>query len=227
MFFSSEDSDTSFEDNIPQLDGVGDIKKKVQAKSKMSSFKNKENTNNKNPIDESDTPDGINSNQTSLVESENKEINDAVFQDIQPFCSPLNDVHNSEDTERFSLSNLSIFENSEPDFNTVLKGDPSFTCNDSLFSEEVCFYQQNECAGSNPTLNATRCSSAQTSPLKEYTSQVSELEKYSVLSNYSDVLLGVSSLDQLFDEGMNERMETLCENNSELTTKPVEDLSER
>lgn len=228
FFFSSGDSDSSFEDNIPQLDGVGDIVKKEKKRLKPSSLKDKENTSKEhNNLNESDTTDDMKSNQTSMIESENQEIFDEVFQDIEPFCSPLHDINNLEETERFSLSDLSLFEETEPDFNEVLKGDPSFSCKDSTFSQEVFFDQKIEFANFNPTLNTTRCSSAQTTPMKEYMSKMPELEKSSVLSDSNEDLLGISTLDQLFDDDLSEEMETPNENTSGFATKPEQDSDEQ
>lgn len=170
---------------------------------------------------------------------------DEVFSDDEPFNSP---IHNYEESNIVQDEPLNIDISST--FDTVLRGDPSFICEDVVSSEDYAVWnnavQSNKKSlfdsnGLKNKLNDTisdamdsvnlaeKCKEVSDSnvPLLSRSSSGMEIDKQMILPFFSDDLLNTCQLDEILNEDLNKGLDSICENNShhELTVNPFEESS--
>lgn len=142
FIFSDEDSNESFEVGIPQLDGVGDNFEDKKEKSIKKSALNFTTNPKTDYCLKQNVPDGYSEdfkeNNNCWPESGKLECLDDVFNDDDVLNSP---THIIEDNSGLQIEPVNIDFISS--FETVLRGDPTFSLKDSASSDDVLLETRN------------------------------------------------------------------------------------
>lgn len=142
FIFSDEDSNESFEVGIPQLDGVGDNFEDKKDKSiKKSVLVCTTNTKTENCLKQNVSDEyfeDFKENNNCWPESEKLECWDDFFSDDDALNSP---THISEDNSCLQIEPVNIDFISS--FDTVLRGDPTFSQKESASAEDVLLETRN------------------------------------------------------------------------------------
>ncbi|XP_054272954.1 DNA polymerase zeta catalytic subunit [Macrosteles quadrilineatus] len=205
-------SDVSFDEKIPQLDGVGDFgsKKKTKQNRRRRRVLVENAATEMYPM--SDGEEILMSSgplkDDFWPESEKQETLEEIFSDEEPYNSPVNNIEDSCVSVDIGTMNVDIISS----FETVLRGDPSFVSGD-LASEDVMFQPlsvEDDCEKKSENLDEKKLVD-KNSNFDSVPSLNNSLDPTDMLATNGDELLNTSQLDEILNEDLNKGLQSICE----------------